>query len=204
MELNLNYLLIHIFFTVTLSTPAPRCSLHCGPGESCALVRTGHGPAVPDCISSAEALLLQQALQGGPTGPGTGITGHFGGGLHGGFIGGRPGFIGQPGGFLDPTSSGAVPVGPPVGIGVNPPTAGVINARPGGGPIVIDDGRRNLTININVQNTNINQHDSSGGGGTQVNTGAAGCVSCLSAADCPPAEYCYFSPTCAKQVCQKL
>ncbi|XP_052216848.1 uncharacterized protein LOC127834828 isoform X2 [Dreissena polymorpha] len=42
-------------------------------GFTCAMVRHGTEPPTPGCISMEEAIMLHQALQGGPTGPGTGI-----------------------------------------------------------------------------------------------------------------------------------
>lgn len=146
-----------IFCTVFVGITAQGCSLMCGPGHTCALVREGHGPAVPDCLSNREARLLDRALHGGPTGPGTGRLRNWRR-HHGGGFGQGGGF-----GFLDPLSGGAG-----IGVGGAGPHVGVVN--PGGvGPGVIDDRSRNIHLNITIGNTNINQHDQSGGGGTQVN-----------------------------------
>lgn len=79
-------------------------------------------------------------------------------GHHGGFFG-QNGWLGHLG--------GARPVN---GFG---PNVGVVN--PGGvGPAVINDGTHNIHLNITIDNTNINQHDSSAGGGTQVNNPNSG------------------------------
>ncbi|XP_060576671.1 uncharacterized protein LOC132733988 [Ruditapes philippinarum] len=42
-------------------------------GRSCTVVRHGFGRARYDCLSAQEAELLQRALSGGATGPGTGL-----------------------------------------------------------------------------------------------------------------------------------
>lgn len=54
------------------------CPTPCDIGFTCAMVRQGNSGIAPGCISMEEAILLHQALNGGPSGPGTGITSSVG------------------------------------------------------------------------------------------------------------------------------
>lgn len=116
----------------------------CGPGKTCALVRQGHGPPVPDCLTFAEAQLLEQAFHGGPAGPGTGIgemgVGFIAGGMSanslipGGSYGRQRSFLGARGGSLLNPAVGVVGGGMAMGgIGAG---LGGIGTGIGGLPVV--------------------------------------------------------------------
>ncbi|XP_052782416.1 uncharacterized protein LOC128218765 isoform X2 [Mya arenaria] len=53
--------------------PAMSCTT-CPVGYTCSMVRHGTGRPQPGCITMQEAIMLNQAMQGGPSGPGTGIS----------------------------------------------------------------------------------------------------------------------------------
>lgn len=191
-------MLVQIWITlavVCLVAYAQRCSLLCGPGKTCALVRNGLLPPMPDCVSFEEALLLEQALQRGLT-PGVGFGDYSGrgfvrggilpGGTHGGqvFAGAQPGSI----------------VSPLRGPGGSVPNVSVAN--PGGvGSAVVNDRSRAQERNANVPNNHAT-HDHSEGAEPPVGTPGLRphCRPCQSNIDCGGLQ-CVPSPACGQPSC---
>ncbi|XP_060576666.1 decreased expression in renal and prostate cancer protein-like isoform X3 [Ruditapes philippinarum] len=66
----------NILYTQRITCPTP-----CDIGYTCAMVRHGTQPSAPGCISMQEAILLHQAINGGPSGPGSGINNQVGVGI---------------------------------------------------------------------------------------------------------------------------
>ncbi|XP_045199733.2 collagen alpha-1(I) chain-like isoform X2 [Mercenaria mercenaria] len=75
------YSLILFIFPNILDTQRITCPNPCDIGYTCAMVRHGGQPSRPGCINMQEAIMLHQALNGGPSGPGTGVNSQAGTGV---------------------------------------------------------------------------------------------------------------------------
>lgn len=200
------------------------CPTPCEMGYTCAMVRHGTGQPSPGCISMEEAILLHQALNGGPSGPGTGLNernmqrpqgfGPPGGGQPGGppipgmqFLGSGPN-VGQPqlpNNFERRFSSGMGQTGTPQWSQPNslafPPATGPMPGMPGmpgmGMPGMQGQGGQTRFIDPTTGQPVFRFNGPS--------VVEASCIPCSSHLNCEGQTFCSMSTFCGNQlVCQPL